>query len=455
MANTNNAIKLIKNNLSGRIDGALTEHAGKTESWAGTVRLLFAFTFAAAAGWSWSRPDNAKYIFLALAVVWLAVKLLIDLLQKQTPTNAQVSANTLIDVTIVNLGLLAFVQQGIFPTPGGGLFLCYFPILAVAANRYRMRLVIQAGLYAMIFYGILAWYAGSSPWLRLAMLGTTVLVFVMGSRKPRTLVAEVADQAIDTAFDLGVQQTEMALMAQAHQLFMPPPIVDLPALWCTSKHGAGSRSSGDYYRVFETERGPIVIVGDLGGQGFEALADVKAMHEELSRIVARESSLPKILESLNAYLYGKYKGDRPFTCVIAEWKGEEMHYINAGHLPMIQMSKPHGAHAVNQHTLPVTCGPVGVQATATFTESVVPFPIRDLMVVYTDGVFAKLTTDRAKGIAEIEAMAEQFSGGEVNTLCHRIFDCAQPGFDRNPDDSTVVVIRHQPEPAHAETKAAG
>ena len=67
------------------------------------------------------------------------------------------------------------------------------------------------------------------------------------------------------------------------------------------------------------------------------------------------------------------------------------------------------------------------------------------MIVYTDGLFSKLASDREKGIAEIEAMAGRFSGGEVNTLCHRIFDCAQPGYDRTADDATIVVVRRQPE----------
>ena len=104
------------------------------------------------------------------------------------------------------------------------------------------------------------------------------------------------------------------------------------------------------------------------------------------------------------------------------------------------MSKPQGAQAVNQHSLPVTMAAIGVAEEIAVEEAVVPFPVRDLMVVYTDGVFAKLASERQKGIAEIEAMAERFSGGEVNTLCHRIFDCAQPGFERNPDDSTVIVV---------------
>ncbi|MBP6824864.1 MAG: SpoIIE family protein phosphatase, partial [Acidobacteria bacterium] len=94
--------------------------------------------------------------------------------------------------------------------------------------------------------------------------------------------------------------------------------------------------------------------------------------------------------------------------------------------------------------LPVTCGAVGENSEAKFVESVVPFPTRDLLLIYTDGAFAKLTDDREKGIVEIEAMAERFSGGEVTTLCHRVFDCGQPGYEQIKDDATVVVVRRQP-----------
>jgi serine phosphatase RsbU (regulator of sigma subunit) len=132
-----------------------------------------------------------------------------------------------------------------------------------------------------------------------------------------------------------------------------------------------------------------------------------------------------------------------------------MRYANAGHLPMIQMSKPQGAQIISHKQLPVTCGPVGALPRSTFAESAVPFPARDQLVIYTDGLFAKVTDSRDKGVSEIEALAEKFSGAEVTTLCHRIFDCAQPGYDPNKDDSTVVVIRRQPAAASAEGKAAG
>jgi serine phosphatase RsbU (regulator of sigma subunit) len=167
--------------------------------------------------------------------------------------------------------------------------------------------------------------------------------------------------------------------------------------------------------------------------------------------------LPKILEELNGYLLEKYDGRRTFTCALARWEGENMRYVNAGHLPMIQMSKPQGAQIISHKQLPVTCGPVGALPRPTFTESAVPFPARDQLVIYTDGVFAKVTDSRDKGVSEIGALAEKFSGAEVTTLCHRIFDCAQPGYNPNKDDSTVVVIRRQPAAASAsaEGKAAG
>jgi len=442
------AIKLIKNNFSSHLDAALTEHVRATESWAGKVRLFFAVVFAVATGWTWGRPDNAKMICLALTIGWLAVMLVVRSRQSSGATTSQVTANTLIDVTVVNLGLLALVRQGqlgLFSELGTGLFLCYFPLLAVAANRYRIGLVLTAGGYAILFYLGLTLYAGHAPWFRLAILGMTLLVFVAGSRRPKSLVIEVADNELDAAYQLGLQQAEQEMAAQAHQLLLPPPIVELSRLLCTAKHGAGAKTGGDYYQVFNTPRGPLVIVGDLGGEGFEALNQVNELHQQVAREVAGGLGLVGILANLNTWLVEKYGGRRPFTCVIAEWEGEQMRYVNAGHPPMIQMSKPQGAQAVNQHTLPATSGPLGLAADAEFVESTVSFPSRDLMIVYTDGLFSKLASDREKGIAEIEAMAGRFSGGEVNTLCHRIFDCAQPGYDRTTDDATIVVVRRQPE----------
>ncbi|HEU0174888.1 MAG TPA: PP2C family protein-serine/threonine phosphatase [Blastocatellia bacterium] len=447
------AMKQLKDRLPKQVDEALNEQARAAEGWATKARWLFAVIFAASAIWTWNNPLNAKYIYLQLAGAWM-VMAAVGAVSNKSP-DANLTTMTMIDLTIVHLGLAAFVWRRLFPGLGSDIFLCYFPILAIAANRRRMSVALKAAAYAGVGYAAISLWAGSSPFFRVTLLFMTAFVFVRGSSKPKDLAVNIAGKAIEEAFDLGARRNELDLVQKAHQLFLPPPIVDLPEIWVSSKHGAGTETGGDYFHIFETPGGPLVAAGDLGGRGFEALGEVADLHQRLAKIISRETDLPKILEELNEYLLEKYGGRRTFTCALARWEGEKMRYVNAGHLPMIQMSKPQGAQTINHKQLPVTCGPVGAQVEATFTESVVQFPARDQLVIYTDGVFAKITDSRDKGVSEVEALAEKFSGAEVTTLCHRIFDCAQPGYDQNRDDSTVVVIRRQSVAAAASASTEG
>jgi serine phosphatase RsbU (regulator of sigma subunit) len=440
-------MKQLKDRLPKQVDEALNEQAYAAESWAIKARWLFAVAFAASAIWTWNNPSNVKYIYLQLAGAWIVMAAVSAALKKSPDAN--LTTTTMIDLTIVHLGLAALVWQGLFPEFGSDIFLCYFPILAIEANRFRLSASLKAAAYAGAGYAAISLWGGSSPLFRVALLFMTAFVIMMGSRKPKNLAVNIASEAIEEAFDLGATGKEFDLALKTHQLFMPPPIVDLPEIWVSSKHGSGTETGGDYFHIFETPDGPLIAVGDFGGRGFEALSEIANLHQRLGGIISRETDLPKILNELNDYLWEKRKGRRPFTCALVRWEGEKMRYVNAGHLPMIQMSKPQGAQNISHKQLPVTCGPAGAQADSIFTESVVPFPARDQLVIYTDGVFAKITDSPDKGVSEIEALVEKFSGAEVTTLCHRIFDCAQPGNNPNRDDSTVIVIRRQPAAAAA------
>lgn len=440
-------LKQLQDSLPNKVETALAEHVRSAESWATKVRLWLALTSLVAAYWMWDQNPNAKTIYLAFAGLWLVTMFVVTALNKRNASAALATKTTMFDLTIVHLGLAAFVQQGLFPKIGAGVFLCYFPILAVAATRYRMALVAQASIYALIGYGAISYWGGSPPWFRLSLLAVTAVVFALGSHKPKDLMVSLAKNSLQDAFDLGSKQREFDMTEQVHQLFMPAPLVERPEAWAASKHGAGTETGGDYYQIFDTARGPLVVLGDLSvatGKKFESLTAVASLHKSLSKIVsqhAAEPNLTNILDDLNAELCGQR---RQFTCVLAQWRGDQLHYVNAGHLPLVHLNKPQGATTAGRKQLPVTCGTVGESVSAKFVESTVPFPARDLLLMYTDGAFAKLTSDRDKGIVEIEEMAERFSGGEVSTLCHRVFDCGQPGYEQIKDDATVVVVRRQP-----------
>jgi hypothetical protein len=434
-------MKKLKENLTKQAGVLLDEHAAALDGLAANVRLGLALTCAAAAFWSWRYAPAVMATYLLLALVWLAA-MLAGRMRKSLS-----DAGVLLDITIVHATLLAFIVQGFFPRLGGGAALFYFPSLALAAACFRQTLIIKAGLYAGLGYLALALYGGSPPWFKLAAIALTTFVAFTASFKPKSLLTALAQQAAEQGYELGASRKEAELTAQIHQLFMPEPIIDLPLIWSSAKHGAGAETTGDYYQLFETARGPLLVIGDLTGRGVESLRGVAQLHQKLTQIVHQETELPKIAAALNQYVFEKHEGHRPFTCVLAQWEGEQMRYVNAGHLPIIQMNPQLQQLPVNNAQA------LGAKLSATFNETTAPFPARNLALFYTDGLYRKLTEDSARGAAEVERLAAQFSGSEVTTLCHRIFDCAQPGLEQIKDDATMVVVRRQPAAVAAATES--
>jgi hypothetical protein len=426
----------LKDSLSKQADELLTRQAAAAEAWASYVRLGLALTLLTAGLWTWQYAPRLTSLYLINTALWVVA----FFAGKARAKSGAQDTMTLIDITLVHLGLLAFVVQGFFPHIGGGLTLFYFPILVAAAARYRGGLVVKAGAYAVLGCLGLTLYAGSPPWFKVAALALTTLVGFLAASAPKTLLTRLGNSAAEQGFEAGAKQQAAELTAEMHQLFMPEPVVNLPLIWSSSKHGTGIETTGDYYHIFETARGPLLVLGDFTGRGVEALKGLARLHQKLIQLVHREPSLPELAEELNRFILEKYEGNRPFTAIFAEWEGEQLRYLNAGHLPILQLNQKHEAKQlpVNNATA------LGAKLNATFVESVVPFPARELAVLYTDGVYAKVADSREQGAAEIERLVTTFSGAEVTTLCHRIFDCAQPGYDPLKDDGTVVVIRRQP-----------
>lgn len=429
-------MKQLKEQLGARAEAAMMEAARRGEGAAGWMRVVFALVSAAMAAWMWQHFTPVRLIYLMLAVLW-ALQAVLARLMARAASVTSLSATTLLDVTIINIGLLVFVQWGLFPKYGAGVFLFYFPVLALAAARFRPGLVSQAALYAGIFYGVLSLYGGSPPWFRLLVLALSSALLALVAARTKALIVDVAGQVVEEAYQQGARLTARDLTAETHALLLPPPLLRVPGLWAASKHGAGTVTGGDFFQLFETPRGPLLVAGDFGGTGFDALRDIVQLREQFAQTAQSEPNLPEILARVNRYVYEKYNGARPLTCVLARWEGDQMSYINAGHLPALHVGKQ------TRTQLPATAPVVGLDVATEFREQTISFPPRDLLLVYTDGLFAKLTADRAEGVARIEAFAEQFAGAEVTTLCHRIFDCAQPGYEPNPDDSTMIVIRRQ------------
>lgn len=428
-----------------RVDAAFARHSLTLEKWVNLLRWFFCAFFALLSLWLFARDESGgAFTVLAFAALWLSEALFIGYRRRRAVADAQAAPlGTLavwLDVAVISIGLLLCLAQGVLASAGFVLFLCYFPVLALSARCYRFVLPLAAAAVVSVFYLVLVLSRGGSLTPQVAVIPAivwaTAAAALILTLRPKKELARVAEETAEEAYKLGAKDKELELTELIHAQLMPVAQLEVPGLYCSSKHYAGLRTSGDYYQVFETARGPLVVVGDLSGAGLTATMNFARLHQQVSQVAERADSLTDVAEALNDFVRRQFPG-HTFTCVLARWEGANLHYLNAGHLPAVRISKRVPMQlSVNSMALGVTDNP-------TFVEEVIEFPKGDLLLLYTDGAYSGLAADREHGAAEVLRLVNEFSGGEVNTLCHRIFDCGQPEFARSEDDSTVVVVRRQ------------
>src|SRR5262245_28747777 len=107
-------MKQIIDRLPKQVDAALEEHARASRILATKARLLFTIIFAVSAIWMWNQQSDAKYVYLLLTAAWMVVMATGATLKRSS--DSSVTAGTMIDLTIVHLGMAAFVWQGLFTT---------------------------------------------------------------------------------------------------------------------------------------------------------------------------------------------------------------------------------------------------------------------------------------------------------------------------------------------------
>ncbi len=431
-------MKKILAQIPNKIDLALAQSIIASEKSALTLRWIFGAYFLLAALWSWNDETASSLIYFGLALLWLLAALILGMRTKTKLTNGKYLP-LLVDFAIVSFGLLLCAWQNIFISKGTIIFLCYFPLLVILATRNNILLFLQVTTGLLLFYLLLSLFAVESfSILRVLMLGILGFVAFSAARKPKAEIVQTTNALVEEAYAAGSADKELTLINEIHAQFMPPVQHTLPGLYATYKHGVGTATSGDFYQVYPHQNGSIILLADLPGAGLQAAFTVSHLHQQISEIVARNHSLSEIADALNQLIYENYQGEKTMSCVLAQWQGVNLHYINAGHLPAIRISKreiirvdPNNPH------------PLGANAENKFIEGIIDFPKGDLLALYTDGTYSGLASTREDGANQIERLANEFSSGEVNTICHRIFDCGQPEFSRSADDSTVVVVRRQ------------
>jgi anti-sigma regulatory factor (Ser/Thr protein kinase) len=247
-------------------------------------------------------------------------------------------------------------------------------------------------------------------------------------------VAAQCTQAIDRTW-LFRSQTNVAQALQ--RALLPPELPELPGLRSVARYlpAHGDAVGGDWYDLLRLPGGTVALVmGDVEGHSAVAAAIMGQVSSVLRAYVADRYTPAEIMNRLNQFVTAHT--DRLITCCYAELDPPSriLTIVSAGH-PMPVVMDPDG-HA---HQLQAEPGlPLGVRATARYTERTIVLPAGGRLIMFTDG----LVDERAvyQGMDKFLQHLTSLPRKEPDELADALVarpDTAPP----LPDDAALLILQ--------------
>jgi PAS domain S-box-containing protein len=269
-----------------------------------------------------------------------------------------------------------------------------------------------------------------------------------------TLLADIAGRAA-LALDNAYLYRERDAIARTLQAGLRPeapariPGVEVAVVFDPA--GAGIEVGGDFYDVFRTPRGWLVVIGDVVGKGSEA-ATLTAQIRHTLRALARHGSPPgRIVADLNAILWEDTPRERFATLQLLELRGEgpmAVELVSAGHPPAAFASGGGAVRQLGGGTI------LGVLSEARLAAAPIELAPGDTLVLYTDGWLDAGSIDRHRTPEELAEAVGQRRALALETLLDELRgDALERAAGTLDDDLVILGIR--PAPVRQPSLAAG
>jgi sigma-B regulation protein RsbU (phosphoserine phosphatase) len=172
--------------------------------------------------------------------------------------------------------------------------------------------------------------------------------------------------------------TEMESARRVQGQLVPAQLPQLTGFACDAAYRSASEVGGDFYQLFpRTDGSALILIGDVSGKGLRA-AMLGTLIVGAPGALGQENLAPaEMLDRLNRYLYGRTDGGFA-TCLCAEIGADgRLVLANAGHLAPYR----------NGEELPLDSElPLGIAASANYTESTLQLAPADRLTFISDGV---------------------------------------------------------------------
>ena len=269
--------------------------------------------------------------------------------------------------------------------------------------------------------------------------------FCLHHHDERKFTEEEADFARNVASSLTLALRNAKLLSDEHHvaetlqqalLFLPEtlPGVELAALYRAATDA--SRIGGDFYDVFEIDRGAIgITIGDVSGKGIEAATQTTLIKSAI-RAYAFDGNPPGVvLRKTNRLMERAFAAESFATVFYAVFTPADgrLVYCGAGHPPaLVQRSD-------SVDLLAPTAPLLGAFPATVFPHAETVLGSSDILVLYTDGVIEAHRGTELYGMARLQQVVRDCA--RLQDMPDRIFDdIVAFAAEQLRDDVAILVV---------------
>jgi GAF domain-containing protein/CHASE1-domain containing sensor protein len=272
----------------------------------------------------------------------------------------------------------------------------------------------------------------------------TGTVIVLWSHAP--VFDDALRARISTVADLCAQSVERSrLFDDEHrvrrdlQRTVLPAAAEVSGLDVATRYRPAARSlgmGGDWYDTLALEDGSLcVVIGDVGGHGVGAVAEMTQLRTVVHTLVAGGMELSDVLLRTSELIQRDGLGYATVLIAVVDPGAGSLDYVTAGHPPVL-VRRPGGMVDTltgGRHSV------LGIELVPR-PPGVVPFPPGSTLVAYTDGLIEQRDEDIGTSIRELADTIRNAGPLDADTLADRLL-AGRPTTNAPLDDVALVVVR--------------
>jgi len=257
----------------------------------------------------------------------------------------------------------------------------------------------------------------------------------------RTFASQAA-LAIDTARRFSREHHAASVLRESILPSRLPSIEGVRASSIYLPSGTESEIGGDYYDLFTTPEGRIIItIGDVCGKGITAATKTSMLKHTIRGMATAGLKPASILRELNTMIVDAHDP----SGIVTLWVGEldrstgELLFANGGHPPGMLL------HQEDRRVVELApTGPlIGAVATAQWLEELVVIQPGDTLLLYTDGVTEARNGNGFFSEARVKRVLR--AGGDPSSVTQHLLDAITTyACGRLRDDAAILAITYDP-----------